>query len=167
MSHPADLPAAELLRVCDTIRTRRSGPGGQHRNKVETAIVLTHRPTGLQAEAGERRSQSDNLRVATFRLRLLLALEVRTEREASSIPSPLWTARCVQGRLQINPEHDDFPALLAEALDVLAQQAFDVPTAADLLGCTSSQLLKLLKREPRAFLRVNQERHAIGLSRLR
>ena len=32
-----------------------------------------------------------------------------------------WSARCRDGRLSINPEHDDFPALLAEALDHLEQ----------------------------------------------
>ena len=69
MPHPAAVPAVDLLKDCAVERTRRSGPGGQHRNKVETAIVLTHRPTGIQAEASERRSQPENLAVATFRLR--------------------------------------------------------------------------------------------------
>ena len=35
--HPAELPIPELLRQCEVVHTRRSGPGGQHRNKVETA----------------------------------------------------------------------------------------------------------------------------------
>ena len=60
MPHPAALSPEELLHQCRARRTRRSGPGGQHRNKVETAGVLTHAPTGVQAEANERRSQAEN-----------------------------------------------------------------------------------------------------------
>lgn len=33
---------------------RDRGPGGQHRNKTESCVVLTHRPTGLQAKAAAR-----------------------------------------------------------------------------------------------------------------
>src|SRR5262245_62118596 len=107
MWHPASLPPAELLAQCQTRRTRRSGPGGQHRNKVETAVVLTHVPTGLRAEANERRSQAENLRMALFRLRVNLALEVRQLKGAA--PSALWQSRCRGGRIVLSAEHDDFP----------------------------------------------------------
>ncbi|MFN5707736.1 MAG: peptide chain release factor family protein, partial [Planctomycetota bacterium] len=62
-SHPASLPEEKLLADCDVVRTRRGGPGGQHRNKVETAVVITHRPSGVSAEANERRSQAENRKV--------------------------------------------------------------------------------------------------------
>ncbi|HYW80276.1 MAG TPA: peptide chain release factor-like protein, partial [Thermoguttaceae bacterium] len=75
--HPAALPADALFEQCDMRRLRRSGPGGQHRNKVETAVVLTHRPTGISAEANERRSQAQNRNVAIARLRMNLALGIR------------------------------------------------------------------------------------------
>ena len=68
--HPACLPIDELLAQCDVRHERRSGPGGQHRNKVATAVVLTHRPTGVRAEANERRSQAENHAEAVRRLRL-------------------------------------------------------------------------------------------------
>src|SRR6266446_9825480 len=148
MPHPAALPPDELLRQCETRRTRRSGPGGQHRNKVETAVVLTHAPTGVQAEANERRSQAENLRMALFRLRVNVALEIRQPHAA--FPSALWQSRCRGGRIVVSPEHDDFPAILAEALDAIAACGDDVKEAAERLGCTSSQLIKLLKDESRA-----------------
>ena len=58
--HPAATRAEQLLAECEVRRLRRSGPGGQHRNKVETAVALRHLPTGVQAEANERRSQAQN-----------------------------------------------------------------------------------------------------------
>ena len=75
--HPAALDPKRLALGCETRRTRRSGPRGQNRNKVETAIVLVHRPSGIVAEVTDWRSQGENLRAALFRLRLNLALDVR------------------------------------------------------------------------------------------
>jgi hypothetical protein len=162
--HPAAAGAEQLLAQCDIQFVRRSGPGGQHRNKVATAVVLTHRPTGVQAEANERRSQAENRTVAIFRLRINLALEVRTKRD---VPSPLWQSRSGGGRISVSPTHDNFPALLAEALDRIAADGFEPKTAADRLGCSVSQLLKLLKKEPRAWLQVNRERASRGIHPLR
>lgn len=161
--HPASRTTEALLAECEVRRTRRSGPGGQNRNKVETAVVLRHLPTGVGAEASERRSQAENRSVALFRLRLNLALEVRTEPSDGGMVSPLWRSRCPAGRIIINPNHDDFPTLLAEALDVLAERQMDVKSAAEVLGSTSSQLTKFLKLEPRAFLQVNAARKERGL----
>jgi protein subunit release factor B len=66
-------PLDELLRQCLVRRTRGSGPGGQHRNKVETRIELLHLPTGLSAAAEDSRSQHRNLRLALERLAAKLA----------------------------------------------------------------------------------------------
>ena len=54
LMHPAAIAADDLLQACTETRTKRSGPGGQHRNKVETAVILHHDQTGVSAEASER-----------------------------------------------------------------------------------------------------------------
>ena len=90
--HPAAQPIKDLLADCTTRRGRRSGPGGQHRNKVETAIRIEHLPTGIKGEATERRSQRENHAAAVFRLRVKLALEVRRA-PISKVPGPLWQSQ--------------------------------------------------------------------------
>lgn len=165
--HPAALPVERLLADCDIRRTKRSGPGGQHRNKVETAVILRHRPTQISAEASERRSQAENRQEALFRLRLRLALDVRQAVGIPYCPSALWTSRCRDGKISINPRHEDFPALLAEALDIVVASEHDLKLAAASLACTPSQLTKLLQLEPRALLAVNQAREQLGLHRLK
>lgn len=161
--HPAALAPDVLHARCRETRTRRSGPGGQHRNKVETAIVLFDPVTEISAEASERRSQADNRRVAIFRLRLNLAMEFRTDTALLTAPSDLWNTRCQHGRISINPSHDDYPALLGEALDWIVSSEWDVSAAAEHLNATSSQIIRLLKHEPRALMLVNRERQQRGM----
>ena len=164
LSHPATLSSDVLLRQCDVQRTRRSGPGGQHRNKVETAVVVTHQPTGTRAEASERRSQAENLAQALRRLRLQLALD---HRAAWRQPSPMWRNRSRNGRLSIATAHEEFAAMLAEALDALADCEWEVAEAARLLAVSSSQLVRFLKKDPRGLAMLNQRRGEVGLSPLR
>jgi len=160
--HPSALPPEKLLRDCDVERKRGSGPGGQHRNKVETAIVIRHRVTGVSGEASERRSQAENHRVALFRLRVNLAIEVRSDRGETQPLSELWSSRVTSGKISVNSAHDDFPALLAEAMDWIALREGQLPEAAADLKCTTSQLIRFLKQEPAAFARVNADRKERG-----
>ncbi|GAC1365095.1 MAG: hypothetical protein NVS2B12_32400 [Ktedonobacteraceae bacterium] len=71
-----------LERDCDLEFFIGSGPGGQHRNKVESGVRLTHRPSGLVVTATERRSQHANRDVAFERMaeRLQERQRVRTPR---------------------------------------------------------------------------------------
>ena len=47
---------------------RSSGPGGQHVNKVSTAVTLRHRPSGVSVTVQDSRSQARNRALALERL---------------------------------------------------------------------------------------------------
>ena len=64
--HPTDRTSLE--RDCEVEFYIAGGPGGQHRNKVESAVRLRHLPTGLIVTATERRSQRMNREVAFERM---------------------------------------------------------------------------------------------------
>ena len=64
--YPTDRESLE--RDSDIEFVIAGGPGGQHRNKVETGVRLTHRPTGLTVTATERRSQHANREAAFERM---------------------------------------------------------------------------------------------------
>ena len=177
--HPCVLPPDVLLKDCEIKNTKGSGPGGQHRNKVQTAVVIKHLPTKVAGQASESRSQKSNMDNAVIRLRVKLAVSCRTqpteppqqppaEDRAQSVykPSSLWAGRVKGGKLAINERHVDFPAVLCEALDCIWREQ-DVKAASEGLGISTSQMVKLLAKEPTALQLVNGLRASGGLPPLR
>lgn len=80
----------EVLKRQVTIETYRSrGPGGQRKNKTETAIRLTHLPSGIRVIATEYRSQAQNRNLAFQRLRECLLKLNRPRKKRIPTPVPL------------------------------------------------------------------------------
>lgn len=84
-----------LERDCDMEFFVAGGPGGQHRNKVETGVRLTHRASGVVVNATERRSQSANREAAFERMAEKLT-EMQRERKPRRATRPSATSKRVR-----------------------------------------------------------------------
>jgi hypothetical protein len=157
---------AELLADCDVDCFRASGPGGQKRNKTDSAVRVRHRPSGLAARAVESRSQHQNRAHALRRLRETLAIELRCQ--------PSAAGRAMAAALIASPPRSekarrpsDYLVAIAALLDELEARELAVGETAAALGVSTGALAGTITADPRVHRKVNEERARRGLRPLR
>jgi hypothetical protein len=158
------LPDEGLLRQCREERYKASGPGGQRRNKVQTANKLHHPLSGVTAQAHESRSLRENQTRALHRLRERIAIEVRSPFDLASpeLPSELIAQRGAGGKLAINRRNRAYPIVLATALDALKAADGSYAKAAQAIGITTSQLMRFLQDDPEVVRWLAEEEQRPG-----
>ncbi len=151
------LSEAQLVRLCRIDTFRGTGPGGQKRNKTESAVRITHEPSGYSAVSDATRSQHTNRSMAVRRLRLEMALKWRVPVKGGNEPlRPRPAAKA-----------DEYPLWVAFVLDGLEAHGYRLREAAESLGTGTAQLVRDLERDRQLWQWVNRARRAAGLSPLR
>jgi len=157
-----------LIAQCEVDRYRASGPGGQHRNKTESAVRLRHKLSGVTAIGEDSRSQSENKLHAVRRLRAAIALEVREP--APPQPSPRLAALVAGGTAPLGKNTrltGEYWAAIAELLDLVVANNLEIGTTAQQLGISTGALSKLLLHDDAVGRAVNDLRRAKNMRPLR
>jgi len=160
-----------LIAQCEVDRYRASGPGGQHRNKTESAVRLRHKLAGVAAIGEDSRSQAENKMHAVRRLRAAIALEVREPVNLEHYaPSPRLAALVAGGTAPLGAKTrltGEYWAAIAELLDVLVAGGLEIGATAQRLGMTTGALSKLLLHDDQVGRAVNDLRRSRQMRPLR
>lgn len=98
---PFALDRETLEREAQMSFFRAGGPGGQHRNKVETGVRLFHPPSGIRVAATERRSQSQNRELAFERLAAALKKRnFKPKKRVATKPTKASAKRRIEAKKQ-------------------------------------------------------------------
>jgi len=160
-SPPYALSATALLAQCRQQMIRGSGAGGQHRNRTASAVRLTHLPTGIEVRCEEHRERARNLAAGLARLRIRLAIQLRSDPDAAAGP-----ASGPEAVLAVSPHSDSYPQAVAIALDRLTACRGSLPGAAEALGVSSSRLVRLLTADKEVHAAANSLRERFGCGAL-
>jgi hypothetical protein len=160
-----------LIAQCEVDRYRASGPGGQHRNKTESAVRLRHRLLDVSAIGEDSRSQAENKIHAVRRLRSAIALQVREPVGLEQYaPSPRLAALIAGGTAPLGARTRltaDYWLAMAELLDLLVAGDLEIGTTAQRLGITTGAMSKLLLHDEQVGRAVNDLRRAKNMRPLR
>lgn len=142
----------QLLEHCRQEFFVATGNGGQKRNRTNSAVRLTHQPSGLAVVDCSTRSQHRNREVALRKLRLEIAMKVRGEPVAEDC--------------RIGIGNPAYPLLAAWLMDLLTSSGFDPRPVAEQTGQSRTGLLKLLGRDAQLWQYFNWCRGKSGLTPL-
>jgi len=157
---------SQLLAGCDVHTYRASGPGGQNRNKVETAVRIRHRPSGITVTATESRSQAENRARALRRLRQALVLGVRSEIDGDGIPPAIAAIVDKNGRLAVGRRDARYLPAAGALLDLLQAEKGSVRDTAARVGVSSGNLSRFLTSDDDLMPAVNRIRAQFALKPL-
>ena len=158
---------AELVAECDLHTYRASGPGGQKRNKTESAVRILHRPSGISVVATESRSQHENRQRALQRLRTALALRLRRPVAGDAVPAAVQACIDRDGRLRVGRRDRRYLAAAAAVLDLLTASEGSLAAAAKRLQITTGNLSSFITADDDLMAAANRLRAGAGLRPLR
>jgi hypothetical protein len=145
-----NLSDEEFIKRCHIDFYKASGPGGQKKNKTESAVRLTLRDSTITASASEERQQSVNRSRAISRLRMQVAFELRE------------TAKVWEGQWDMNQKNPKYPQFIACLIDHLVKHSWKVSDAATNLSISTGKLIKILAKNDTLWQLVNQSRIKAG-----
>ena len=188
---PLALDDDALLAQCEVHYYKSSGPGGQHRNKVSSAVRLHHKGSGVSAHGDDSRSQHDNKRLALRRLRMNIACQTRRDLDRQAFATngdndangtsgpaalPAYIVECMftprgrganaPRRLEIGVRDFRFWRVAAFLLDVLQACDGRVGDAAALIGITTGNFSDLLTSDRHLLAAAQGIRKTHGLKPL-
>lgn len=138
---------------------RGSGPGGTKADTTESAVRITHEPSGVTVSASEQRSQHANKKTALRRLKLEYALQVRHVVDPGRVKIPDQLSSYHNGGIQINPKNPHFPFCVKLVLDLLDSCKGRVSDVADVLEIPTNQLVRFFEKDDRLWQQANSIRN--------
>lgn len=150
-----------LRRSCAEDFYRASGPGGQKRNKTESAVRLRHEATGMIVVAVESRSREENRVRALRRLREAIAYKVRQEPAEGELASVLKEA--AQAELRVGRRDERYLPVAAHLLDLLESHGGRLSEVAESLSLPTAKVVRFLETTPELWEAIQQirDRHAL------
>ncbi|MCM8537975.1 MAG: peptide chain release factor-like protein [Lentisphaeraceae bacterium] len=145
----------DFLKHCTLDFYKARGPGGQKKNKTESAVRLTHNDSSVAATASEDRKQSVNKSKAIKRLKLELAFTMRC-------PAVPW-----KGQMDMNPSNKHYSLFCACLFDHLEENDWQISTVAEAYKLSTNKLIKIISKSDTLWQEVNKRRTSLNHKPLR